>query len=63
MALDTELNDDINQEVEELFDVGARQFLAGSALFNKKHQLLEGEFRARGMDARDGAWVAAISLS
>jgi hypothetical protein len=62
MALDTELNDDINQQVQELLDIGAREFLSRSTLFNEKHQLLEREFSARRVDARDGAWVAAIDV-
>src|ERR1700676_2410002 len=63
MALDAELNDDIDQEVQELLDVGARQFLARTALLHEKYQLLEGQFRARGMDTRDGTGVAAIDVS
>src|SRR5277367_1777305 len=60
MALDAELNDDIDQEVQELLDVGARQFLPRATLFDEKHQLFKGQFRARGMDTCDGAGVAAI---
>src|ERR1700731_4650533 len=62
MALDAELNDHIDQEVQKLLDVGARQFLPRPALFHEKHQLLEGQFCACGMDARDGTGVAAINV-
>ena len=62
MALDAELNDDIDQEVEEFLDIGPRQFLARATLFDEEHQLLEGELRACGMDARDGAGMAAIDV-
>src|SRR5580693_8290698 len=60
MALDAELNDDIDQEVQELLDVGARQFLPRSALFHEKHQLLKSQFGACGVNTRDGARVAAV---
>src|ERR1700730_1196325 len=63
MALDAELNDDIDQEVQEFLDIGARQFLPCATLFHEKHQLLEGECRARGMDAGDGARMAAVDVS
>src|ERR1700683_3336626 len=63
MALDTELSDDVDQQVQEFLDIGAREFLTRSTLFNEEHQLLEREFSARRMDARDGAWVAAIDVS
>src|SRR6185437_11835281 len=43
MALDSELNHDIDEEVEECLDVGARELLPSPALLDEKHQLLEGE--------------------
>src|ERR1700733_8538350 len=63
MALDAELDDDIDKEVQQLLDIGARQFLPCATLLHEKHQLLEGEFCARGMDARDRARVTAVDVS
>ena len=48
MALDPELDHDIHQQIEELLDVSARQLLAATALLDQQHQLLEGQFGARG---------------
>src|ERR1700744_3118212 len=62
MALDAELNDDVDQEIQQLLDIGARQFLTGTTLLYQKHQLLEGEFRARRMHAGDRARVAAVDI-
>jgi len=63
MALDAELNDDIDQEVQELLDVGARQFLATAALLDEEHELLEGELGAGGVHARDRTRVAGVGIA
>src|ERR1700727_714154 len=58
VALEPKLNDDINQEVEELLDIGPRQLPTRRTLLDQEHQLLKREFRARRVHARDGARVA-----
>src|ERR1700686_3636290 len=55
MALDAELDHDIDEEVEELLDVRARELLPAAALLDQQHELLEGELCARRVHARDGA--------
>src|SRR5438132_1593384 len=62
MALDAELDHHINQQVEELLDVRARQLLPAAALLDEEHELLEGELRARRVHARDRARVPGVHV-
>src|ERR1700730_293989 len=62
MALDAELDHDIDEEVEQLLDVRARQLLPAAALLDQQHELLEGELRARRMHARDRARVPGVHV-
>ena len=41
----------------------ARQLLAASALLDQQHELLEREFGARRMDARDRARVTGVDVA
>src|SRR5205823_14284274 len=47
MALDAELDHHIDEQVEQLLDVRARERLPAAALLDQQHELLEGELRAR----------------
>src|SRR5487761_694571 len=51
VALDPELDDDIDQEIEEILDVGSRDLPPRRTLLDQEDQLLEGELDARRMDA------------
>src|SRR5487761_255107 len=62
VALDPELDDDIDEKMEEIFDVGARELAPRGTLLDEEHQLLEGELGARRMDARDRARVPGVHV-
>src|SRR6202795_2737401 len=63
MPLDAELDDDVDEKVQQALDVAARQFAAARILLDQQHELLEGQFGARCMDAGDGAGVARIDVA
>jgi len=39
--LDAELDDDIDQEIQQVLDVRAREFLACATLLDEEHELLK----------------------
>src|ERR1700733_796726 len=57
VALDAKLNHDVNQQIEQILDIGPSEALAAAALLHQQHQLLEGQFRTGRVHARDRAWV------
>ena len=46
VTLETALDDDVDQQVQQALDVRARESAAAGALLDEQHQLLEGEFGA-----------------
>src|ERR1700731_4556208 len=46
MPLDTKLDHDVDQEVQQALDVAACQFAAARILLDQQYELLEGEFGA-----------------
>src|ERR1700728_4466085 len=63
MALHAELNHHINQEIEKILDVGPRELLPAATLLDQEHQLLECQFSARRVHARDRSWVPRVHVS
>src|ERR1700732_2348573 len=63
VALEPELNHDIDEQIEQRLDVGARQFAARGTLLHQKHQLLKRGLAARSMHAGDRARVAGIDVA
>src|SRR6185437_16759220 len=63
MALHPKLNDDVDEEIEKALDVLPRELCPAVALLDKQDHLLEGELRARGVDARDRARMSGIHVS
>ena len=62
VILDAKLNDDVNQQVQQTFDVGSCKVAAALILLNQKNQLLKGQFRARGVNTGDGSRVSRIHV-
>src|SRR5487761_1794164 len=63
VALDPELDDDIDQEIEEVLDVSPGALAPCGTLLDEEDQLLEGELGARRMDARDRARVPGVDVT
>src|ERR1700722_18586036 len=63
VPLDTELNDDVNEKVQEAFDIATRQFSAARILLDQQYELLEGEFGAGCMNTGDGPGVARVDIA
>src|ERR1700722_4122027 len=63
VSFDAELNHHIDEQIEQLLDIGTRQLLSRAALLYEQHQLLKGEFGARGVYARNRAWMPAVDVS
>src|SRR5215813_9424033 len=63
VALDAELDDDVDEEVEKALDVRAGEFAPGGALLDEKHELLERELAAAGMHACDRAGVSGVDVA
>src|SRR5579872_424169 len=62
MALHPKLNDDVDEEIKKALDVLPRELGPAVALLDEQHQLLEGELRARRMDARDRAGMSGVHV-
>src|SRR5271163_3099146 len=63
VPLDAELNDDIDQQIKKLFDIGSGELLAALGLFDQEHELLERQLRTRRVHAGDGARVAGVDVA
>src|ERR1700674_2904289 len=62
VALEPKLNHDIHEQIEKLLDIRPEQLPPRRALFDQKNQLLERQFRARRMHARNRAWVSRVHV-
>jgi hypothetical protein len=58
VALDAELNDNIDEQVQKTLDVGPREIAAALILFDQQHQLFEGQLGAGRVHTGNGPGVA-----
>src|SRR6185437_9244344 len=63
MALDAELDHDVDKEIQQALDVRARELPPARALLDEEHQLLKGELAAAGVDTGNGARMAGVHIT
>src|SRR4051794_24171094 len=62
-ADNAELHDDVDQQIQQRLYFRSGQVTTAGALLDEQRQLFEGEIRAGGVNARDGAWMARIRIA
>src|ERR1700684_2689944 len=63
VALDSELDHNVDKQVQETLYVLPSKLTTAGALLDEQNQLFEGEFRARGMHARNRARMSGIDVT
>ena len=63
MVLNAELNHDVDQQIQEILDIAARELAAALVLLDEQYELLERQLGTRRVHARDRSRMPRIDVA